>query len=801
MESVFYNGKASWIWPEKQADQVNQYIEFRHEFVLDTPASGGENLAICAECNYNAWVNGEFVGSGQFTDYPDNRTYDRLPIGRYLKKGKNVLAVLANHWGEGHFSYIKGVAGLIYSITGSGRSDVVSSEGVQYRISPCYRQGSMARLTPQLPFTFEYDASGEDQWQTLDYMPGRRWAKIKSADVTPVEKLSIPGARPLPKLKVLAGTLSKVVAQGVFKRPETDEKKTVAELMQTDFLSSRTVVDLFENVPVDGAPVSLGSGVVIRESILRADGVYLVLDLGREETGYLDLEFETSAGTVVDVAFGEHLDDLRVRSSVGGGRFGSRNFAARYICRDGRQKFTHYFTRFAGRYLQLHISQSSSRFALYYAGLLPAEYPLDVQGEFHSPDNLQNKIYEVAVRTLQLCMHEHYEDCPWREQGLYANDSRIQALSGYYCFGDYLFPKVSFSLLGDSLKRDGFLELCAPAEIPVTIPSFSMAWIIAVNDHLLYSGDVEFARQMLPKVNRMMDIYISMLSDDVLPAPHGERYWHFYDWAEGLTGQDERSMLDDQAIRIDAPLNLFFCLALRAAAEMARACCQNQSSERYEACSQKLRAVFHQKFWDPRAGAYQTYGDSGRAGHFAELTQALAICSEVCPAEIADRLAQQLADENNPFVKTTLSQSIYKFEALLKRGHEHDRCVFDKISRDWGQMLFSGATSFWETIKGGWDFEKAGSLCHGWSAIPIYFYQAYLLGITPREPGFKKFCVDPLTSIVQQASGTVPTPYGTIRISWERLEGRILYKLTHPKEIEPFFRSISPNDGLQILSR
>ena len=55
-------------------------------------------------------------------------------------------------------------------------------------------------------------------------------------------------------------------------------------------------------------------------------------------------------------------------------------------------------------------------------------------------------------------------------------------------------------------------------------------------------------------------------------------------------------------------------------------------------------------------------------------------------------------------------------------------------------MLFSGATSFWETAAGADDFGKAGSLCHGWSAIPIYFYYRYLLGIIPgqekREPVF-----------------------------------------------------------------
>ncbi len=789
-DSLFSNIGVSWIWPDDQKNQVNQHVELRHEFFVDSPTAGAE-LAICVECNYVAWINGEFVGTGQFSDYPGNRTYDLLPVGQYLRKGKNILAVLANHWGEGHFSYIKDDAGLIYAITAADVV-VVSGEDTQYRKSPCYRQGPIARLTPQLPFTFEYDSAGEDQWQSPDYTPDNRWANIEGEDVVSIRQRPAPHLRPLPKLDILPRTPSKIVAQGIFKRLETSEK-TLAELMHTDFLSARTAGELFENIPADRTPVSLDDGVVIEMNCQGEDGVYMVLDLGKEEAGYLDLEFEAAAGTVVDIAFGEHLDDLRVRSAVG-----DRNFASRYISKDGRQRFTYYFTRFAGRYIQLHISQISSRFVLHYAGLVPAEYPLDARGQFRSPDNLQNKIYDVATRTLQLCMHEHYEDTPWREQGLYANDARNQALCGYYCFGEYRFPRVSLSLLGNSLKDDGYLELCAPAEIPITIPAFSMVWIVAIKDYLLFSGDAEFAGQVLPKIRRMMDIYISGISDGLLPSSQGKRYWHFYDWADGLTGGDALSKLGNQQVRLDGPFNLFFCMALNAAAMLARACRDEQHAEQYEACAQKLRTAFHQKFWDSQASAYQTYADKGRTGHFAELTQALAICAEACPVEVADSLAQRLASDNNGLVETTLSQSLYKFEAILRKGHKHSRWVFEKIDGDWGKMLFSGATSFWETMQGCWDFNNAGSLCHGWSAIPIYFYHAYQLGIQPIEPGFKTFRVDPVKSVVRQALGVVPTPHGAIKLSWEQIGDRTFYRLSHPRETKPVFPSISPEDQLQV---
>ena len=71
---------------------------------------------------------------------------------------------------------------------------------------------------------------------------------------------------------------------------------------------------------------------------------------------------------------------------------------------------------------------------------------------------LMNKmIWETGRKTLELCMHEHYEDCPWREQSQYGMDSRVQVLCGYYAFGEYDFPRETFRMMSHALKEDGFL--------------------------------------------------------------------------------------------------------------------------------------------------------------------------------------------------------------------------------------------------------------------------------------------------------------------------------------------------------
>ena len=67
----------------------------------------------------------------------------------------------------------------------------------------------------------------------------------------------------------------------------------------------------------------------------------------------------------------------------------------------------------------------------------------------------------------------------------------------------------------------------------------------------------------------------------------------------------------------------------------------------------------------------------------------------------------------------------FRFDALLKADFERFKSVIlDEIDRDYLYMLRGGATSFWETIMGESDIiGVCGSLCHGWSALPIYYYE------------------------------------------------------------------------------
>ena len=72
--------------------------------------------------------------------------------------------------------------------------------------------------------------------------------------------------------------------------------------------------------------------------------------------------------------------------------------------------------------------------------------------------------------------------------------------------------------------------------------------------------------------------------------------------------------------------------------------------------------------------------------------------------------------------KATLAAAAYVYDALLSYGDEFKERVLSAIDDNYKKMLDAGATSFWETLEGVTENDRSCSLCHGWSALPIYYY-------------------------------------------------------------------------------
>ena len=194
-----------------------------------------------------------------------------------------------------------------------------------------------------------------------------------------------------------------------------------------------------------------------------------------------------------------------------------------------------------------------------------------------------------------------------------------------------------------------------------------------------------------------------------------------------------------------------------------------------------MKSAITETFWNPDEDVFKTHENSEI---LTELTQAFAILAKVGDASILKRALKRMGSADSGLSGPGLSQSYYTFEAMMTDKKLYGGKVLNDIESVWGKMIDAGATTFWETIKGASDFGNAGSLCHGWSAAPVYVLYHDLLGVRPIEPGFAKFAVEPLSQAISSCSGTVPTPSGDITVEWKKKGDDVTCNVNAPDELE-----------------
>ena len=441
------------------------------------------------------------------------------------------------------------------------------------------------------------------------------------------------------------------------------------------------------------------------------DENHLLIDLGGEAVGLPVLELVTEKAQKITVAWGEHIDDGRVRMILGG-----RNFYYEYNAVAGHNDFTNYMLRLGCRYIEV-ITEAPVK--LIYAGVLPQEYDI-AERPVAISDELDRRIYEVCVNTLCKCMMEHYVDCPWREQCLYAFDSRNQMLCGYYAFegGNAEYARSNLKLLGEDRRGDGLLSICAPCGGELAIPSFSLYYLMEMKEYLVHTGDVSLACEMIPKMKGILDEFIARYRDGLIWTFEGINMWNFYDWTTFASG----SLRKAQAAEPDIFINSLFVISL----DNFKFMCEKAGVEYpydegfADAIRHRMKEVFFDKcgLFSAREGAEQ----------YTVLGNTLAILAGVITGDEAEALCDKIVRGEQDMIDCSLSMKVLEYEALLSVCIEKYRdFVLSDIRRNYKMMLDYGHDTFWETIKGASDFSNAGSLCHGWSAVPIYIF--HRLGI------------------------------------------------------------------------
>ena len=428
-------------------------------------------------------------------------------------------------------------------------------------------------------------------------------------------------------------------------------------------------------------------------TITKIEGGYRVA-WEREAVGFLELDFVSPKAQKLTIAYGEHLEKGgRVYSHIGG-----RDFTVEFIAKEGENQYRNAFRRLAGRYLDI---ACETELDIRYIGLNEVVYPQEKKARTFD-DPLSQRIYDTCVHTLVCCMHEHYEDCPWREQALYTMDSRNQMLCGYFAFEGTDFQASNLRLIADGMREDDILDICYPSEADFGIPFFSLIFPIQLYEYSLYGQSKMVVEDLIPVARRILDGFAKRIDKTGL-IPSLKGHWNFYEWTDGSDFMEECGKYVD-ATHYDLILNCAFVHACNIFEKLTGEKRDNTA----------LIQAIENNFYVEEKGLYKLClsGDA----KYSKLGNSYAYLIGLGRKE---GFIERLMDDS--LVDASLSMRAFYYDALLQADEKYKDYVLADIKARYKKMLDAGATAFWETELGWKDFEEAGSLCHGWSALPVYY--------------------------------------------------------------------------------
>lgn len=440
--------------------------------------------------------------------------------------------------------------------------------------------------------------------------------------------------------------------------------------------------------------------------ILKDNSTNYLIDTKQENVGYIDFDLESNLEQNINISFGEHIVDGGVRRLIDG-----RDFSFEFHLQKGKNVLTVPLIRIGARYLEI---TAESPLKINYLGILRTEYPFKLKPYLFDND-LDLKIYETAIYTLKCCYHEHYEDCPWREQGLYTLDSRFEMLAAYYAFDNFETMTSSIELMINDKSNNGQLSMCFPCDLSLHIPSFTLHFFTLLKENYLYTHNLQLIKLANDKLDEIINAFFANMKNGLVQEFEGE--WNFYEWINGYDGNS------DISIKNDIIINLLFVNALNIKTWINSLLNIDIS---YDEQVKNISKRINEEFFDEEKNLYYF---SNELKKYSVLLNSLAIVYDVAPQNKQKIILDNLLN-NTDVDWPSLSMKSFLYDAILKVDPDNKDWIINEIRKTYKKMLDDGATTFYETELGEKDFHNAGSLCHGWSSSIIYYYN--ILGLNKK---------------------------------------------------------------------
>jgi alpha-L-rhamnosidase len=511
-------------------------------------------------------------------------------------------------------------------------------------------------------------------------------------------------------------------------------------------------------------------------------GIYIV-DMGQNFSGWVKYKFKAPWGTQISCRYGELLYEdgtLNPMTSVCGQIKGTRKNcdgeeaqiggpsspeiawqSDTYIAQgDGWEAYTPRFTFHAFRYIEIsgYPGDISSDMILG----LRLNSNVSETGSFSCSNEMFNDIQTMSQWTFLSNLFSVQSDCPHRERFGYGGDigSTNEALMFNYDMATFYAKAVQD--WSDSVLDDGMLTDTAPY---VGIRYCGVGWALA---HPLlqlnlyrYYGDRRTLENQYAVSRRWLGLVQKLYPDFIVK--------------EGLS--DHESLNKTPPEELVTPFYFYSAHLLSKMAEILK---RSADKKEYENLRAIIKSAYLDKFWQP---------DSGYFAPCTQTSQTFALYLGLVPEGNKDKALvclEKLIEEKLGHLTTGIFGTPFLLDVLCRHGLSDVayRIVNKRSFPSWGHMLEQGATTLWEH----WEFSD-NTYSHNhpmFGSVSQWFYN-WLGGIqaAPEAVGFDKVIIRPqVVDDLLWVECSYDSVRGKITSSWQKKEGRILFKIQIPVNAE-----------------
>lgn len=501
----------------------------------------------------------------------------------------------------------------------------------------------------------------------------------------------------------------------------------------------------------------------------------ILLDFGRELHGGLQLVtgMGCSHDARIRVRFGESVSEAMCEID---GKNGAGNDHA---IRDQEVILPWFGVKEIGnsgfRFVRIDLIDNNTEISLKEVRAVALYRDVPYRGSFKSNDDRLNQIWQTGAYTVHQCMQEYLWDGIKRDRLVWMGDMHPEIMTISNVFGyNEVVPK-SLDLARDSTPLPGWMNGMYP---------YSMWWVLAQRDWYWHNGDREYLEQQRAYLLGLLELFHERVDENGFELSGGD----FLDWP---------SNANKPAMK--AGCQALMMLTMKSAAELCDILGESAMAQRCRDCHERMASVADQVSEE----YYKVALAPGEPG--SKQGTSLMVLADMIDAKQANEEVIKVEGARG----FSTFYGYYMLQAMAKAGDYAGAMKF--ISEFWGAMIDLGATTFWEDFHTDWLKEDVApitelvpegkkdihgdfgaycyqgfrhSLCHGWASGPTAWLSEHVLGVEIMEPGYKVVRINPHLGDLEWVEGTVPTPYGDIRVSHKKAEdGSVKTTVSAPEEI------------------